>query len=59
MKKRNVSCILQEMYDKAVQAVMEASGLPFEVLIDNRSEKSVTARVVLVDILLEHLALTC
>lgn len=48
-----MSGILQGMFDKAVEAVMEASGLPFGELAESRSEKCVTARVVLVNHLTE------
>lgn len=44
--------MLQNMFERVVEAVMEASGLPFERLSCSRDEKSVTARVVLVDALL-------
>lgn len=54
MRENNVSGILQGMFDKAVEAVMEASELPFNELAESRSEKCVTARVVLVNYLLEQ-----
>lgn len=44
-----ITDILQGMYDKAVEAVMEASGLPFDELANARTEKSIVARAVLID----------
>lgn len=44
---------LKNLFDKAVSATMEASGLTFEELTTSRSERSVNARVVFVDFLIE------
>lgn len=40
---------LEELYNKVVEATLEASGLSFEQLAMCRADKCVTARVVLVD----------
>lgn len=40
---------LEELYNKVVEATLEASGLSFEQLALCRADKCVTARVVLVD----------
>ena len=45
---------LKKLFDEAVEATMRASGLTFEELTTSRSERSVNARVVLVDMLLEQ-----
>lgn len=44
---------LKNLFDKAVSATMEVSGLTFEELTTSRSERSVNARVVFVDYLIE------
>lgn len=44
---------LQQIFDSAVEAVMQASGLDFDALANCRSERCVVARVVLVDVLIE------
>lgn len=44
---------LQQIFDSAVEAVMQASGLDFDMLANCRSERCVVARVVLVDVLME------
>lgn len=44
---------LQKLFDKAVEATIKASGLSFEELTTSRSERSVNARVVFVDYLIE------
>lgn len=44
---------LQQIFDSAVEAVMQASGLDFDALANCRSERCVVARVVLVDVLME------
>lgn len=44
---------LQQIFDSAVEAVMQASGLEFDALANCRSERCVVARVVLVDVLIE------
>lgn len=44
---------LQQIFDFAVEAVMQASGLDFDALANCRSERCVVARVVLVDVLME------
>lgn len=44
---------LQQIFDNAVEAVMQASGLDFDALANCRSERCVVARVVLVDVLME------
>lgn len=44
---------LQQIFDCAVEAVMQASGLDFDALANCRSERCVVARVVLVDVLME------
>lgn len=44
---------LQILFDKAVEATMNASGLSFEEFTTSRSERSVNARVVFVDYLIE------
>lgn len=44
---------LQKIYDNAVTIVMHTSGLDFNQLFNCRSERSVVARVVLVDVLIE------
>lgn len=44
---------LQQIFDFAVEAVMQASGLDFDALANCRSERCVVARVVLVDVLIE------
>lgn len=38
---------LQQIFDNAVEAVMQASGLDFDALANCRSERCVVARVVL------------
>ena len=43
---------LQILFDKAVEATMNASGLSFEEFTTSRSERSVNARVVFVDYLI-------
>lgn len=43
---------LQQIFDSAVEAVMQASGLDFDALANCRSERCVVARVVLVDVLM-------
>jgi hypothetical protein len=45
---------LQILFDKAVEATMNASGLSFEEFTTSRSERSVNARVVFVDYLIEQ-----
>lgn len=45
---------LQILFDKAVEATMNASGLSFEEFTTSRSERSVNARVVFVDVLLDR-----
>lgn len=40
---------LEELYNKVVEATLEASGLTFEQLALCRADKCVTARVVMVD----------
>lgn len=45
--------MLKNIYSSAVEAVMEESGLEFDRLAHGRDEMSVTARVVLVDALME------
>lgn len=44
---------LKNLFDKAVSATMEVIGLTFEELTTSRSERSVNARVVFVDYLIE------
>lgn len=44
---------LQILFDKAVEATIKASGLSFEEFTTSRSERSVNARVVFVDYLIE------
>lgn len=44
---------LQQIFDNAVEAVMQASGLDFDALANCRSERCVVARVVLVNVLME------
>ena len=44
---------LQNLFDKAVEAIIEVSGLSFDELTTSRSERSVNARVVFVDYLIE------
>lgn len=43
---------LEDIYNMVVEATMLASGLRFDELAVSRSERCVTARVVLVDVLL-------
>lgn len=45
---------LQILFDKAVEATMNASGLSYEEFTTSRSERSVNARVVFVDYLIEQ-----
>lgn len=40
---------LEELYNRVVEATLEASGLSFEQLAMCRADKCVTARVVMVD----------
>lgn len=40
---------LEELYNKVVEATLEASGLTFEQIALCRADKCVTARVVMVD----------
>ena len=44
---------LEEIYNRVVEATLDASGLTFGQLATSRTERSVTARVVLIDALLE------
>lgn len=43
---------LEEIYNRVVEATLDASGLTFEQLAISRTERSVTARVVMVDALI-------
>lgn len=45
---------LQNLFDRAVDAIINASGLSFDELTTSRSERSVNARVVFVDYLIEQ-----
>lgn len=44
---------LEEIYNRVVEATLEASGLTFEQLAISRTERYVTARVVMIDTLIE------
>ena len=44
---------LQITFEKAVEATIKASGLSFEEFTTSRSERSVNARVVFIDYLIE------
>lgn len=43
---------LEDIYNRVVEATLDASGLTFEQLATSRTERSVTARVVMVDALI-------
>lgn len=43
---------LEEIYNRVVEATLEASGLTFEQLAISRTERCVTARVVMIDTLI-------
>lgn len=45
---------LQNLFNRAVDAIINASGLSFDELTTSRSERSVNARVVFVDYLIEQ-----
>ena len=51
METKNVESMLKNIFDSVVEIVMDESGLEFERLAHGRDERSVTARVVLVDAL--------
>lgn len=51
MEAKNAENMLKNIYDKVVEIVMDESGLEFDRLAHGRDERSVTARVVLVDAL--------
>lgn len=44
---------LEEIYNRVVEATLEASGLTFEQLAISRKKRCVTARVVMIDTLIE------
>lgn len=44
---------LEEIYNRVVEATLEASELTFEHLAISRTERCVTARVVMIDTLIE------
>lgn len=44
---------LEEIYNRVVEATLEASGLTFEQLAISRTERCVTERVVMIDTLIE------
>ncbi len=52
MEVKRTKDMLYNIFCKAVEATLEASGLTFDKLATSRDEKSVTARVVLVDVLM-------
>ena len=52
MEVKNVESMLYNIFSEVVEAVMQESGLKFERLAHGRDERSVNARVVLVDALL-------
>lgn len=52
MEVKNVESMLYNIFSDVVEAVMTESALPFERLAHGRDERSVNARVVLVDVLL-------
>lgn len=43
---------LEDIYNRVVETTLDASGLTFEQLATSRTERSVTARVVMVDALI-------
>ena len=43
---------LEEIYNRVVEATLEASGLTFEQLATSRTERSVIARVVMINTLI-------
>lgn len=51
METKNVENMLKNIFDRVVEIVMNESGLEFDRLAHGRDERSVTARVVLVDAL--------
>lgn len=51
METKNAENMLKNIYDHVVEIVMDESGLEFDRLAHGRDERSVTARVVLVDTL--------
>lgn len=52
MEVKNVEMMLYNIFSCVVESVMDESGLDFERLAHGRDERSVTARVVLVDVLM-------
>ena len=52
MDVKNVESMLYNIFSEVVEAVMNESGLEFDRLAHGRDERSVNARVVLVDVLL-------
>ena len=44
---------LEDIYNRVVEATLEASGLTFEQLATSRTERSVIARVVMINTLIE------
>lgn len=44
---------LKDIYNRVVEATLEASGLTFEQLATSRTERSVIARVVMINTLIE------
>lgn len=44
---------LEEIYNRVVEATLDASGLTFEQLATSRTERSVIARVVMIDALID------
>lgn len=51
METKNAENMLKNIFNKVVEIVMDESGLEFDRLAHGRDERSVTARVVLVDAL--------
>lgn len=52
METKNVESMLYNIYSAVVEAVMQESGMEFDRLAHGRDERSVNARVVLVDVLM-------
>lgn len=52
MEVKNVETMLYNIFSEVVEAVITESGLDFDRLANGRDERSVNARVVLVDVLL-------
>lgn len=44
---------LEEIYNRVVEATLDVSGLTFEQLATSRTERSVIARVVMIDALID------